>query len=106
MTRKIGTIRNLILRVLCLKRSIPAQAPKGPKNAANRSLDSGILQFPLLLFHLSIPKTTKVNVFTTTIEINTSKVGVMSIPSLVFPPFLHDYFSLSFQALLAFLLIR
>ncbi len=74
MTRKIGTIRNLIFRVLCLKRSIPDQAPNGPKNAANRSLDSGILQLPLLLFHLSTPKTTKVKVFTIAIDINTSKI--------------------------------
>ena len=87
MTRKIGTNRNLFFRVLCLKRSIPDQAPKGPKKAADRSLDSEILQFPLLLFNLSIPKTTKVKVFIATIEINKiniREVGIMLIPSLIF----------------------
>jgi len=56
MNRKIGTSRNLILRVLCLKSSMPAKAPNGAKKAIHKSLDSGILQPPVLLFNLSIPK--------------------------------------------------
>jgi hypothetical protein len=56
MNRKIGTSRNLVFRVLCLKSSIAVKAPNGPKNAVNKSLDSGILQPPVLLFNLSTPK--------------------------------------------------
>ncbi len=40
---KIGISRNLILRVLCLNRSMPAKAPYGAKNESSNSLDSGIL---------------------------------------------------------------
>jgi hypothetical protein len=59
MNKKMGISRNLVLRVLCLKSSMPVQAPKGPKKPISRSLDSGILQLPLLLFNLSTPKATK-----------------------------------------------
>jgi hypothetical protein len=59
MNRKIGTSRNLVFRVLCLKSSIAARAPNGPKKAINKSLDSGILRPPFLLFNLSIPKITR-----------------------------------------------
>jgi hypothetical protein len=67
---------------------MPAQAPNGPKKAANRSLDSGILQFPLLLFNLSIPKNARVKVFTMTKEINTKEVGIMPISAFSFLCFL------------------
>ena len=73
MNNKIGMSRNLVLRVLCLKNSIPAQAPNGPKNPAKKSLDSGILQPPLLLFNLSTPKTTKETIFIVTITRKTCK---------------------------------
>ena len=66
MNRKIGTTKNLILRVLCLNSNIPAQAPNGPKKAINKSLDSGILPLPLLLFSLSIPKIVRAMLFTIT----------------------------------------
>ncbi len=43
---------------------MPVYAPSGPKSATNRSLDSGILHVPLLLFSLSTPKTIIENMFT------------------------------------------
>jgi len=55
-TKNIGTSRNLGLRVLCLKSSMPAYAPNGPKKAIARSVDSGTLQPPLMLMSLSRPK--------------------------------------------------
>lgn len=77
MSKKIGTRRNLTLRVLCLKSSIAAVAPNDPKNATNRSLDSGILHPPLLLFSLSTPKNTNEKMFTITRTI--SRVGAWNI---------------------------
>jgi hypothetical protein len=66
MNKKIGTRMNLTLRVLCLKSSIPAYAPNGPKSATNRSLDSGILRALLLLLILSTPKNISEIMFTIT----------------------------------------
>jgi hypothetical protein len=63
INRKMGTSRNLVFRVLCLKSSIPMKAPKGPKKASNKSLDSGTLQPPLLLFSLSIPNIVRETLF-------------------------------------------
>ena len=60
---------NFILRVLCLKKSMPANAPKGPKNASSKSLDSGILLPLFLLLSLSIPKATKLMAFTVSMRI-------------------------------------
>jgi hypothetical protein len=39
------------------------KAPKGPKKASNKSLDSGTLQPPLLLFSLSIPNIVRETLF-------------------------------------------
>ena len=70
MIRKSGTRRNLALRVLCLKSSIPAKAPNGARSASNRSLNSGILHFPLTLFILSTPKNISEIMFRITRKIN------------------------------------
>jgi hypothetical protein len=61
---KIGTRTNFILRVLCLKISMPAKAPNGPKNAAKSSFDSGILHPLLIPLSLSMPKRAKEIEFT------------------------------------------
>lgn len=53
---KIGTSRNLVFRVLCLKNSMAAKAPNGPKMDNSSSFDSGILWPLFLLLILSIPK--------------------------------------------------
>ena len=55
----MGITRNLILRVLCLNRSMPASAPNGPKNPSAKSLFLGVLGPLLLLLNLSIPKAIK-----------------------------------------------
>jgi hypothetical protein len=55
----MGIIRNLILRVLCLNRSMPASAPNGPKKPSAKSRFSGVLGPLLLLLNLSIPNVIK-----------------------------------------------
>jgi hypothetical protein len=61
---KIGTRTKFILRVLCLKISMPAKAPNGPKNATKSSFDSEILHHLLMLLSLSMPKRAKEIEFT------------------------------------------
>ncbi len=81
MTTKTGTKKNLTLRVLCLKNIMPMYAPKGPKNAINKSFDSEILHFLLMLLALSTPKIVSDTTFATTKKINKGRNWIVILIS-------------------------